>query len=137
MRVRFGIDPAWTPPGSDRRRFILSVSDDGQGFDVSAAARGMGLRNMAGRAAEAGGTMELTSVPGQGTTVSLTIVSDTATRRQYLTYLALSVAFIIILLLSNGLNRMLSRPWDIAWLVLAVIAAIRFAVAAHLVRSWR
>jgi signal transduction histidine kinase len=137
VRIRFGIDQEWTPPGSDRRRFVLSISDDGQGFDVSASPRGMGLRSMAGRAAEAGGAMELISTAGQGTTVSLMIISDAATRRRYLTYAALCAALVIVLLLSNAWNQTLGEPWDIAWLVLAVIAAVRFAVAARRVRSWR
>jgi hypothetical protein len=65
------------------------------------------------------------------------IISDAATRRRYLTYAALCAALVIVLLLSNAWNQTLGEPWDIAWLVLAVIAAVRFAVAARRVRSWR
>jgi signal transduction histidine kinase len=49
---------------------VLEVDDDGLGFDVaSAQATGSGLRNLAARAASLGGTLEIDSVEGEGTTV--------------------------------------------------------------------
>ncbi|MCL4507256.1 MAG: GAF domain-containing sensor histidine kinase [Chloroflexi bacterium] len=49
----------------------IEVRDDGVGFDPSAVARqgGMGLRNIAERAARAGGASEVDSHPGGGTCV--------------------------------------------------------------------
>lgn len=51
---------------------VLRIEDDGRGF-VPEAARGTGwgLRNLEERAAALGGTLEVTSVPGEGTTVTL------------------------------------------------------------------
>lgn len=52
-------------------RALLEISDDGRGFDVSATrlTLGHGLSNMETRASNAGGELEISSEPGQGTTV--------------------------------------------------------------------
>jgi signal transduction histidine kinase len=47
----------------------FSVSDDGAGFDSQAVPRGQGLINLRDRLGALGGSAEITSVPGQGTTV--------------------------------------------------------------------
>lgn len=55
---------------------MLIVQDDGVGFDLSDecdAADGMGLRGMRERAGLVGGTLQVESVRGRGTTVSLQI----------------------------------------------------------------
>jgi signal transduction histidine kinase len=135
VHVRFGMDQEWTPPGSDRRRFLLSISDDGQGFDPATPPRGMGLTNMSTRAAEAGGTMELTSAPGKGTTVSLSILNEVASARRYIGYTLVAIAAILYIVIRNRIRP--DWPSDVAWLILASIAAVRFGVAAYRVRSWR
>jgi signal transduction histidine kinase len=48
----------------------FTVSDDGRGFDPAAAERGSGLQGIADRLAALGGTFEVRSAPGEGTTVS-------------------------------------------------------------------
>jgi two-component system nitrate/nitrite sensor histidine kinase NarX len=56
----------------------LRVSDDGGGFDAAHAVTGdghLGLGLMRGRAEDAGGSIELTSTPGEGTCVSLRLPS--------------------------------------------------------------
>jgi signal transduction histidine kinase len=64
------------------RRVILEVRDDGSGFDPAAfdpaafgppgeGGRGVGLASMRQRAAAVGGTVQVNSVPGRGTTVRL------------------------------------------------------------------
>jgi len=54
------------------RRVALEVTDDGAGFDpASAPGGGLGLASMRQRATAAGGTLRVTSAPGQGTTVRL------------------------------------------------------------------
>ena len=48
----------------------FAVADDGAGFDPAATARGSGLQNMADRVEALGGTLEVTSTPGDGTAVT-------------------------------------------------------------------
>jgi signal transduction histidine kinase len=65
--------------------FLLTVTDDGQGFDPSAKATrnrpggGNGLRNMHQRLAQIGGSCEIQSAPGAGTTVRFRV--DVSARR--------------------------------------------------------
>lgn len=56
-------------------RTVLSVSDDGTGFDPARAAQrhGMGLDLMRERVAEVGGELRLESAPGEGTTVRIAV----------------------------------------------------------------
>ena len=57
------------------RELTLLVEDNGVGFDPTAlgADAGIGLRNIASRVAYLGGTLELDSRPGRGTTVTATV----------------------------------------------------------------
>ncbi len=55
---------------------VLSVADDGEGFDSDAPAvrsRRLGLTSMEERARALGGTLEITSEPGEGTRVRLEV----------------------------------------------------------------
>lgn len=54
-------------------RLLLAVIDDGVGFNASAESDGQGLTSMNRRAKRLGGHMDVTSVPGVGTTVRLDI----------------------------------------------------------------
>jgi signal transduction histidine kinase len=48
----------------------FEVEDDGRGFDPGAVASGSGLQGMADRLAAVGGSLEIRSAPGRGTTVA-------------------------------------------------------------------
>ena len=54
-----------------RDRVLLEIADDGRGFELRKMSQtlGHGLSNMQARARKVGGDVELTSEPGQGTTV--------------------------------------------------------------------
>ena len=54
-------------------RLLVEVADDGCGFDVHAATRGAGLTNMEDRLDALGGTLEITSKLGAGTTLRATV----------------------------------------------------------------
>ncbi|UVY83001.1 sensor histidine kinase [Brachybacterium sp. NBEC-018] len=56
--------------GSTARGQLLRVQDDGRGFSASTAVAGHGLQNMRERLREVGGTLTVTSAPGEGCTVS-------------------------------------------------------------------
>jgi signal transduction histidine kinase len=49
----------------------VSVRDDGCGFDPRAVTWGYGLAGLRARATEVGGTAEVRSAPGDGTTVTV------------------------------------------------------------------
>lgn len=57
------------------RAVTLSVADDGQGFDVSAAAerRGLGISGMRERLALVGGALQIDAAPGRGARVRATV----------------------------------------------------------------
>ena len=48
----------------------FTVADDGAGFDPATTKRGVGLRSMEERVQALGGTLEIRSEQGAGTTVS-------------------------------------------------------------------
>ena len=54
----------------------VQISDNGKGFDENEIEAGNGLANMRKRARELGGTLELDSASGSGTTVKLTIPAE-------------------------------------------------------------
>ena len=54
-------------------RLVLTVADDGIGCDASVESEGQGLASMRRRARRLGGTLEIASVPGSGTKVTLDI----------------------------------------------------------------
>jgi signal transduction histidine kinase len=48
----------------------FSVTDDGSGFDADGVRRGSGLQNMVDRLAALGGSLEVRSAIGKGTTIA-------------------------------------------------------------------
>jgi signal transduction histidine kinase len=52
---------------------VLTVADDGRGFEPGRGEGGLGLVNMRERARQLGGTFELDSRPGRGTTVRVAV----------------------------------------------------------------
>jgi signal transduction histidine kinase len=61
-------------------RVVLEVRDEGNGFDATTTQPGLGLASMRERAASAGGKLTVTSAPGSGTTVRLSIPTNGALR---------------------------------------------------------
>jgi signal transduction histidine kinase len=57
------------------RRLVLTVSDDGAGFDPNAprSAGHFGLRGLSGLVRDAGGRLDVRSTMGEGTTVHLEV----------------------------------------------------------------
>ena len=53
----------------DANELLVTVVDDGRGFDVLTAVRGAGLTNMEDRLNALGGTLHIDSTPGTGTTL--------------------------------------------------------------------
>jgi signal transduction histidine kinase len=55
------------------QRWQLAISDNGRGFDPAAVTRGHGLDNLAARARNLGGTLEIDAKTGTGATIRLTL----------------------------------------------------------------
>ena len=53
----------------DEGQVVFSVTDDGPGFDPATAPAGTGLRNMGDRLAALGGSCQIDSSPGRGTSI--------------------------------------------------------------------
>lgn len=53
------------------RQLRMTIQDDGVGFDPATARAGNGLANLYQRARDIGGTLQLTTAPGQGTIIAL------------------------------------------------------------------
>jgi Signal transduction histidine kinase len=53
-----------------KERLVITVTDDGKGFDMNGAAEGNGLKNMQSRSKEIGYRCSIRSAPGQGTLIS-------------------------------------------------------------------
>lgn len=60
---------------------ILEVSDTGPGFDVTASQSGLGLASMRERAGSVGGRLAITSAPGRGTRIRLSVPRASARAR--------------------------------------------------------
>ena len=113
-------------------RLVLIVKDDGSGFEPQGTQhhRGMGLRNVAARAAEVGGAVDVVSAVGVGTTLRFSVPCvEVAPPRAYVVR---AVAWSLIAIAGVVL---LSRDGPVrpVWLTLALIAGIavaRYTVAA-------
>lgn len=113
----------------------LRIRDDGSGFDsTSGESSGQGLANMRARAGEFGGTFELLTAPGKGTSILLTIPYSTPeSSRHYAWHAALCAALGggLILLIGRGNRLQLVFP-----AVLAAIGLVRNAVAFRRARQF-
>ena len=58
---------------SEANNIILSIIDNGDGFDANKKKKGIGLQNMISRANDCRGTIDINSIKGEGTTIILTM----------------------------------------------------------------
>ncbi len=55
------------------KQIILTIADNGHGFDPTTVRQGSGLKNMRHRAERVGGTIDIVSVPDHGSTLTLIV----------------------------------------------------------------
>ena len=60
-------------------QILLSIADDGRGFDTSKRNKGIGLKNIQTRIEFYAGSMKIISAPGQGCTLEIAIPSTNKT----------------------------------------------------------
>ena len=122
--------------GSIDGQLVLTVQDDGSGFKPEGQQRGMGMANIAARAAEVGGNFEVVSVPDRGTTVRFSVPVQ---QQPYLKpYARRAIAWSVVLISSIVYVAVGARAPG-AWLpatvvLIAGIAVARYAVAAYRLR---
>lgn len=63
----------WVSLGGRGGNLELTVRDDGTGFDPDASHAGSGLAHIRERMAELGGTVDIDSAPGRGTTITVKV----------------------------------------------------------------
>ena len=105
------------------------MTDDGAGFDPVQSRTSMGIENMQSRAAELGGSLEIASSPGSGTTIVFTVpVIAHSPQRYLLTAAAFGAAFIAFAMLTAR-TMVPVQPWFLALTAIAGIGLVRHAVA--------
>jgi signal transduction histidine kinase len=66
-----GCTDVWISMALKNKRVLLTIKDNGKGFDVAQVNRGNGLLNMKNRAGTLKGDFKITSTPGEGTLIEL------------------------------------------------------------------
>jgi signal transduction histidine kinase len=119
----------------DGGHLVLTVRDDGSGFKPEGTPSGMGMANIAARAAEVGGGVDVTSSSDRGTTVRFSVPC-----RQQLSarpYAIRAVAWSVVLvsavtyLTARGFDE---RPWGAIAILIAAFAVARYTLAAWRLR---
>src|SRR5262245_57182106 len=119
---------------------VLTVQDDGAGFAPGSQPdqAGMGMTNLAARAAEVGGSLDVTSAPGTGTTIRFGVpCAELPAPRFYVRRAAawsamFMTAVVMVSSVSLGL-RLVGTPV----LIISGIAVARYAVAAYRMKRTR
>jgi signal transduction histidine kinase len=123
--------------GVSDRALVLMVKDDGAGFAPGGAPHqaGMGMANLAARAAEVGGSVDITSVPGAGTTIRFGVPCGQlpAPRFYVRRAAAWSAMFMTAVAMVSSVSLGL-RLVGIPLLIISGIAVARYAVAVYRVK---
>ena len=131
VTVSLGPSEGWT---------VLTIKDDGTGFTPGnpPLQAGMGMENLAVRAAEVGGSLDVTSAPGAGTVVRFAVPdAEFLSPRFYVARLFVSSVILVggaaVLATHNYTARLLAIPL----MIIATIAIARYTVAAYTVERRR
>ncbi|MGH9751627.1 MAG: sensor histidine kinase, partial [Blastocatellia bacterium] len=87
----------------DEDALWLRIEDDGSGFDVANAASGMGLSNIRSRVLEIGGSLQLESREGEGTSLVIYAPLAVTESREVRRELRVALVFAIIGFFVNGM----------------------------------
>jgi signal transduction histidine kinase len=118
-------------------RLVLTIEDDGSGLREERTPGGMGMANMAARAAEVGGDFEAVSAPNQGTTVRFSVPHVTSSVRPYIIRAIWWGAVLIAATAHAALRVSPGRPWGATAVVISGIAVVAgIAVARYVVASY-
>ena len=111
---------------------VLTIRDDGSGFAPGDQPRGMGMANLAARAADVGGSLDVSSNPGQGTIVRFGVpCSGPLTSRPYVIRTAIWIGVLIAARAVMMTHNPVAVPLGFMVMLIAAIAAIRYGRAAY------
>jgi signal transduction histidine kinase len=117
--------------GLESGRLALTVQDDGSGFEQPEHGRGMGMANIATRAAEVGANFEVQSAHGSGTTVRFSVPCEVPSAKPYLIRAVTWGALLAVTVLYLSQRGLLTRPWVAAVGLIAGIAVVRYSTAVY------
>jgi signal transduction histidine kinase len=111
---------------------VFEVQDDGTGFAPAGRPSGMGMANLAARAAEVGGSLTVSSVPGRGTTVRFGVpCAQLPAARVYAVRAAAWVAVLVGAGVVLAARNRAPAPLALMVMLIAAIAALRYGLAAY------
>ena len=111
---------------------VLTIRDDGSGFAPGDQPQGMGMANLAARAADVGGSLDVSSNPGQGTTVRFGVpCSGPLSSRPYVIRAAIWIGVLIAARAVMSTHNPVAMPLAFMVMLIAAIAAIRYGRAAY------
>jgi signal transduction histidine kinase len=111
---------------------VLTVRDDGAGFSPGQGPRGMGLANLAARAAEVGASLDVSSAPGIGTTVRFAVpCGEPPSPRVYAIRAAVWIAVLLAARVTMTRFGGIAPQLGLMVMVIAAIAAVRYSLAAY------
>jgi signal transduction histidine kinase len=118
--------------GTVKGSLVLTVRDDGAGFTPGQRPQGMGMANLAARAAEAGASLDVTSVPGAGTTVRFAVpCGEPLSPRVYAIRAAVWIAVLLAARVTTTRFGGIAPQVGLIVMVIAAIAAVRYSLAAY------
>ena len=118
----------------------LTVKDDGAGFSVGSPPNqgGMGMANLAVRASEVGGSLFVSSVPGEGTTIRFVVpCGEPPVTRFYVRRAALWAAMFVSGLAALSTTSPRVRMAGAPVMIISAIGTARYVVASYRVRRNR
>jgi len=113
---------------------VMTVKDDGTGFTPGSPPRqaGMGMTNLAVRAAEVGGSVDVTSAPGGGTVVRFAVpCRESLSPRFYVVRVFVWSAILLSSVALLATHRFTARLVAVPVMIIAMIAIARYVVAAY------
>ena len=108
----------------DTGEIKLRIQDNGCGFDVKSQAMGMGLRNMRTRIEELNGRFDITSAPGEGTILTISLPLPDPAAERWTSHVRRVFAAIVICIPVTALMA----AWPGSWPYLLPIVLISLGV---------
>ncbi|MGH9831546.1 MAG: sensor histidine kinase, partial [Blastocatellia bacterium] len=123
----------------DEDALWLKIVDDGSGFDVSNAATGMGLANIRSRVLEIGGSLQLESREGEGTSLTLHLPLAATESREVRRELRIAFVFTLVgfLLAGSWILDHTGAYWPLAGLSVFALSGLLCFRAARSIRQMK